>query len=109
MQSTTITIAGLFVTLTLASCDSSATTPSTGTQTSTTTSSIAPPSTVLPSGLTYTVLKDGQGDSPKLGSAVSLNRRRTGSRHPLSIPSRRVGWKGFFSWRLRRGASDLWT
>ena len=89
MQSTTITIAGLFLTLTLASCDSSATTPTADTQTSADPSTGTPPSTpeaggtttgqrgtgktVLPSGLAYTVLKEGQGDSPELGSAVLIH------------------------------------
>ncbi len=83
---TTTTLAGLFLTLTLASCDSSATTPtagSTGADPSIATPSIsavaettgqgAAGKTVLPSGLAYTVLKEGQGDSPKLGSAVLIH------------------------------------
>ena len=91
MHSTAITIAGLFLTLTLASCDSSATTPSAETptavtQTSTDPSTASPASSeggttgqgatekiVLPSGLAYTVLKEGQGASPKLGSAVLIH------------------------------------
>lgn len=86
MQSTTtITIAGLFLTLTLTSCDSSGT-PSAGTPTAGTPTSVdstpsktgtagqgATEKIVLPSGLAYTVLKEGQGDSPKIGSAVLIH------------------------------------
>ena len=95
MHSTTITIAGLFLTLTLASCDPSAGTPTADTQTSVDPSAAPPPAAaafseggtteggttgqrgiekvVLPSGLAYTVLKEGQGDSPKIGSAVLIH------------------------------------
>ncbi len=89
MHSTTITIAGLFLTLALASCDPSAGTPTADTQTSVDPSTAPPPATasseggttgqrgtgkiVLPSGLAYTVLKEGQGDSPKIGAAVLIH------------------------------------
>ena len=80
MQSTTITITGLFLTLTLTSCDSSGA-PTAGTPTNVdstasktgTAGQGATEKTVLPSGLAYTVLKEGQGDSPKLGSAVLIH------------------------------------
>ncbi len=87
---TTTTIAGLLA-LTLASCDSGAGTPGAGTpgtETPGADSSTSTPSTsraegetaqsgtgqtTLPSGLAYAVLKEGQGDSPQIGSAVLIH------------------------------------